>query len=162
MGLDIVAFEKAKLLSENFEATPEEIDFEGEVFRIKINSHFKSHDHLVSGIYAPGGGVIEFSGGSYGTYNGFRYDLCMLAHNVDPQRVWNSKEIFEGGDFFELINFSDCDGAIGPTTARKLFYDFKKHREAYHLENNEWDNERYDDWMKAMELASNDGVLIFC
>ena len=164
MGLDIVAFEKAKLISENFEADPEEIEHESEneVFRVKISPNFLSHDHLVNGIYAYEGKMIEFCAGSYGTYNGFRYDLCLIAHGVQPNIVWKNPKIYEKGDFYELINFSDCEGAIGPTTAGKLFYDFKKHRDNYHLENNVWDNERYDYWMNAMELASNDGILIFC
>lgn len=164
MGLDIVAFEKARKLHENFEAKPEEIEYEGEneVFRVRVNTAFDSHDHLTDGIYTHEGRMVDFTAGSYGTYNGFRSDLCRMAHGVMPNIVWNNKELYLGGDFFELINFSDCEGVIGPTTAGKLFNDFKKHRDAYHLENNAWDAENYDLWMKAMEFASNDGMLIFC
>jgi hypothetical protein len=164
MGLDIVALEKVRLISNNFEAEESEIEYEGEneIFRVKVNSSFKSHDHLESGIYAYEGKMLDFSAGSYGTYNGFRAELCFMAHGVLPAVVWKNPEMYEKGDFYEIINFSDCEGVIGPFVASKLLYDFKKHRDTYHLENNTWDAERYDDWIKALELASNDGMLIFC
>lgn len=162
MGLKIIAFEKAKLISENFKAKAEEIDFDGEVFRAKVNPDFEAHDHLATGIYSAGGEGIEFMAGSYGTYNGLRRQLSLMAHDKEPQEIWNDRERYKGRDFYELIDFSDCEGVIGPTTAGKLYYDFRSYREAYHMQNNEWDNEVYDNWMKAMELASNDGIIIFC
>lgn len=164
MGLGIIAFEKAKMISADFSANVKDLEYEGEgeAFRVKINPHFSSHDHLTDGIYVCEGRMIEFNSGSYGTYGGFRRDLCLLAHGVEPKIVWENPEMYETGDFYGLINFSDCEGAIGPTTAGKLYWDFKRHREAYLLQSNEWDAEIYDYWMKAMEYASNDGLLIFC
>jgi hypothetical protein len=163
MGLDIFAIEKAARVADYDEKTDllEEGLDEEQLVRVKVNEAFKSHDHITDGIYRWEGRTAEF-GSSYGTYGGFRSDLCLLAHGVFPQIVWNNPDLYEGGDFYELINFSDCEGVIGPTTAGKLLTDFKKHRERYFEQNNEWDCERYDDWIKALDISSNDGLLIFC
>jgi hypothetical protein len=129
MGLDIFAASKIKKISEEFNRDFEDLEVEGEVVRVMINDSFVSHDHLTNGIYSYEGESIDFCAGSYGTYGGFRSDLCMLAHKVTPNIVWNNPDIYKGSDFYELINFSDCEGAIGPTTASKLLSDFKKHIE---------------------------------
>jgi hypothetical protein len=168
MGLDILAIEKAVRVSDEVDKDFKELYYyhgieieEGAVVRVKVNTGFDSHDHLQDGIYLYQGS-IEFGAGSYGTYNGFRNDLSLIAHGVFAQVIWANPEIYKGSDFYELINFSDCEGVIGPMTSQKLTSDFKKHREAYALENNEWDLERYDNWTKAFELAGNDGMVIFC
>lgn len=162
MGLDIFAIEKIRKLSDDFEADFGSFEEEGQIFRAKINDKFEAHDHLTTGVYVSEGASMEFGAGSYGTYNGFRSDLCMLAHNVYPNIIWNNPDIYKGSDFYELINFSDCDGVIGSSTAQKLLSDFKKYREAYLLENDVWMGESYENWIKALDLAGNDGMLIFC
>jgi hypothetical protein len=162
MGLDIFAASKIKKISEEFNRDFEDLEVEGEVVRVMINDSFVSHDHLTNGIYSYEGESIDFCAGSYGTYGGFRSDLCMLAHKVTPNIIWNNPDIYKGSDFYELINFSDCEGVIGPTTASKLLSDFKKHREEFMIERDVWDGEKYDNWIKALEIASNDGMLIFC
>ena len=161
MGLDIFAIEKAVKIAE-YDGDIEKLAEEGNVVRVHQVGEFRAHDHITSGIYRWEGRSMDFGAGSYSTYNGFRTDLCVIAHEVFPTVVWKNPEIYEGGDFYELINFSDCEGAIGPTTAQKLLSDFKKHRNHYCEESNAWDCERYNHWIEALEIAANDGMLIFC
>jgi hypothetical protein len=162
MGLDIFAAEKAIKISDNFDQDFETLDTEGEVVRVLVNNSFASHDHLTDGIYRYEGKSIDFRAGSYGTYNGFRGSISQIAHNVAPSVIWSNPEIYKGSAFYELINFSDCEGVIGPDTASKLLSDFKQYREEFMKDNDVWEGEKYDYWIKALELAGNDGLLIFC
>jgi hypothetical protein len=162
MGLNIFAIEKVIKLSDDFEADFTSFDVEGEVFRAKINPSFASHDHLTTGVYMSEGSSIDFSVGSYGSYNKFRSDLTMLVHKVNPNVIWTNPDLYKDSDFYGLINFSDCAGIIGPDTANKLLSDFKRHREEFMIERDLWDGENYDNWIKALEIAGNDGMLIFC
>lgn len=162
MGLHIFAIEKALKLSDDFSADFESFDVEGEIFRAKVNPSFASHDHLTTGIYVSEGASISFSAGSYGSYNDFRSDLSMIVNQVPSNVIWNNPDLYEDSDFYELINFSDCEGVIGPDTANKLLSDFKRHREEFMIERDVWDGEKYDNWIKALEIAGNDGMLIFC
>jgi hypothetical protein len=103
-----------------------------------------------------------------------------MALGEEPEDVWAEAEDFEGEPFVELINYSDCDGCIGPRTSRKLAEDFRKYAEkaaAYfheHGPNNPnlleresdyfvhpWWLENYDEWRKAFELASDGGFVEF-
>lgn len=161
MGLDVFAIEKAVRIGE-YDGDLEQLSEEANVVRVKINESFSSHDHLTDGVYRWEGRSIDFRAGSYESYGGFRTDLCVMAHGVFPNVVWANLEIYEKGDFYELINFSDCEGVIGPSAAQKLSSDFKKYRDRYCEESNTWDCEKYDTWIEALEIASNDGMLIFC
>jgi len=162
MGLDIFAVEKARKVSDEFNRDFETLDIEGEVVRVLVNTHFSAHDHLTDGIYCHEGKSISFGVGSYGTYNGFRDRLSKIAHGVNPNVIWKNPEIYKSSAFYELVNFSDCEGVIGPDTAGKLLSDFKKYREEFMSEHDVWEGETYDNWIKALEIASNDGLLIFC
>jgi hypothetical protein len=162
MGLDVFAVEKAIKISDEFSRDFETLDAEGEVVRVLVNNSFVSHDHLTDGIYRYDGKSMDFRVGSYGTYNGFRNDIALLVHKVNSGVIWKNPEIYKGSAFYELINFSDCEGVIGPDTAGKLLSDFKRHREEFMLERDVWEGETYDLWIKALEIASNDGLLIFC
>lgn len=162
MGLDIFAIGKAKKISDDVNIDFKDLDAEGEVVRVMVNNSFSSHDHITDGIYSYEGDSLEFRAGSYGTYGGFRSDLCVLANKFSPNVIWNNPGVYEGAAFYELINFSDCEGVIGPTSASKLLSDFKRHREEFMVEQDLWEGEKYDNWIKALEIASNDGMLIFC
>jgi hypothetical protein len=63
---------------------------------------------------------------AYSSYNRWRERLCAVVLGVQPDQVWNYPEHFAGKPFFELINFSDCEGVIGPQTCAKLAKDFEE------------------------------------
>lgn len=86
----------------------------------------------------PGYYVVEdsewFYGRSYGGYNIWRNQLAeFVGYPVKTSSesgrtsadvgAWDA----ESGPFWELINFSDCDGYIGGTVAVKLAKDFQDH-----------------------------------
>ena len=76
--------------------------------------------------------------------------------------------------FREMIQFSDCDGTIGPKVARKLLVDFKGHREEFFehcdkelLPDGEgwfdagFAKNLYDGYIEALEAASDGGAIVY-
>lgn len=93
---------------------------------------------------------FEFRAGSYSGYNRWRSNL----------------EKFKGDVAFqELIDFADNEGVIGGVLSKKLFNDFKRYYDEakrYSEEiKDEWFIEKYKDWMKAFEYASDNGAVDF-
>lgn len=88
----------------------------------------------------------------YSTYNAWREQLAMIAGYTpvlcpDRNRLRHDAAVWAAGSgpFYELINFSDCEGTIGTDVAKKLVGDFVKYRSvAEHymspLELNKYDN----------------------
>lgn len=118
-----------------------------------------------------------FRAGSYGGYNSWRDALAELAGYPSFQiDVYGGKRDShaaacwsEGGGlagpFNELINFSDCEGTIGPVVAAKLAKDFEIFEP---IAREQWDNsekryyfERYLDWKQAFEYAADNGAVVF-
>ena len=162
MGLYIIAVNKIKKIANFSENWENLVDIDDKkLIRVKINNLFSSHDHLESGIYVYEGEEMELSCGAYSSYSNFRNTLSNIAHNIDSTEIWNNYEMFKGEAFYELINFSDCDGVIGPTSSTRLLSDFKRYKEDFFKISNEWDCEYYEDWIKILEIASNDGMLVF-
>lgn len=162
MGLELIAVNKIKKIA-NFSDNWNDLidDDEKKIIRVKVNNSFLSHDYLESGIYIYEGDEMDISCGSYSTYSYFRNTLSNIAHGVNSNIIWNNHEKYKGEAFYELINFSDCEGVIGPISSAKLLSDFKKYKEDFFKISNEWDCEHYEDWIKMLEIASNDGMLIF-
>jgi len=164
MGLDISAYSKIK---------PES---DGEFFIGSDN--FGRHQDIPEGEYTSTNesNHHSFRAGSYSGYNRWREDLSMAIHGVMPAIIWESPEKFEEKDFFEIINFSDCEGCMGPQTSAKLHNDFVKNRDSFvgfmedrygKIDNDGFSESAYrvrvyDDFTKAFEIAKDSGVLIFC
>lgn len=64
------------------------------------------------------------------------------------------------GPFSELINFSDCEGSIGPLTSLKLAEDFAKFDDRA-KEVGEDFYKHYTKWHKVFEHASHNGAVEF-
>lgn len=111
----------------------------------------------------------SFRAGSYSGYGSWRRKLCKLVHGVEIETVWNDIDAWEGKPFIELINFSDCEGVIGPETSAKLAKDFEDYQDlinsAYVVEvyrkNNDWWLLKYDDWCEAFKCAAKNGFVQF-
>lgn len=101
-----------------------------------------------------------FAAGSYSGYNRFREVLCRAALNVNPEDVWHAPETYADSVFYELINFSDAEGTIGPEAAVDLYRDFVENEERVlgnaQLEDQdrEWFARKYADWKNAFRVAS--------
>jgi hypothetical protein len=164
MGLDIYAVSRVERVT-----TPESTDDGINVWQ----DGFDRIAGLEVGIYQPTSKSEEheFRAGSYSHYNWFRRNLSLMIYGQTSEVVWMNKDAFEGRPFYELIDFSDCDGIIGPEVSEKLHSDFETNRPnmiKYCLDNfiNDdiaYDNvmEIYDDFTKAFKLASKDGLVLF-
>jgi hypothetical protein len=168
MGLDISAYSNARLITDHEPLEDEWCEDENHVnayitdgaFHRSFRGLLNGHCYDVSESEGHG-----FRAGSYGGYNYWREDLARFALGVDPGEVWTAPLGYQDAPFFELINFSDCEGAIGPEAAVDLLKDFYDHRDKYRASHSvldrTYDLERYDDWTKACELAAAGGLIIF-
>lgn len=66
------------------------------------------------------------------------------------------------GPFWELIQFSDCEGIIGPETSKKLADDFARFQERADQIGDVWFLGLYAKFRKAFETASENGAVEFC
>lgn len=158
MGLDVTAYETVGPRVE----VGEDEDFEG--IHIYNPDHFPgaTRCELARGRYESRGTVFGFRAGSYSGYNRWREQLASLV-GTSPEALWaNHTE----GPFAELINFSDCEGALHGAVARKLRDDFiawQERAEAFNATLSAtdlgWFIERYNDWRKAFELAADAGAV---
>lgn len=160
MGLDISAYSKIERVEDEDEAN---------IFIARNTPEIDQAQDIEEGMYKNSDGCEEhdFRAGSYGGYNDFRRLLCEIMHGVTDRELWTNPEVFEGKEFYNLINFSDCEGHFGPTVAKKLHEDFVKYRDKFikgakKKEPYEGYYTRvYDDFTLGFEIASKGGVLIF-
>lgn len=65
------------------------------------------------------------AGYGYGTYNRRRDQLAALAgYGPEGSAAETCWDYHDSGPFYELINFSDCEGVIGTAVSAKLAKDF--------------------------------------
>jgi hypothetical protein len=184
MGLDIHAYRNLKKLNLQLNEDKEAIDpnnpketYEGDYVVPYNNSHFE--DSYFNGLEeVPYSYDEEFSfhAGSYGGYSEFRRIICRFLELVPEEvNMWTEEEPkmelkVEGfywngnkGPFSELINFSDCEGTIGSEVSKKLLKDFEEYKsKAEKIQDHFGFLQRYNDWIKALTLASDNGCIIFC
>jgi hypothetical protein len=84
----------------------------------------------------------------YDQYNLWREQLSRLVINIRPDA------------FYELIEFSDSEGVIGPIVSRKLAGDFSEFEEQARRVDNAF-HAIYLKWKNAFELAANNGAVQF-
>lgn len=115
-----------------------------------------------------------FRAGSYGGYGIWRATLAGIFLLTDDlytdQSQWNKVFDSEGKPFYELINFSDCEGTFYGPVCEKIYRDFVDNREIVaeiesNIEYPAWDQDwfmnLYDDWTRVFELASQNGLVSF-
>ena len=64
--------------------------------------------------------------------------------------------------FYELLNFADNEGTIGPEAAADLARDFAEHRERVRPELDDYFARTYDHFEEAFKLAAGTGLVMFC
>lgn len=172
MGLDVTAYRNAERVEPQPESD-EEVDKlydTANVFTVHNDKGFAARaDGAQGGFYrgepvshdASFGEYGGFRAGSYGGYNQFREQLCQAALEVSPEAVWDDLDAYAGQPFFELVNFTDCDGAIGPTTCAKLARDFADGEETVRPELEEWAQNTYRRFREAFEAAAGNGFVIY-
>jgi hypothetical protein len=123
MGLDIeavsglVPIEESNGLTGRFQISQELIDLTERNFPGRCEG-------LTAGLFL-GGNSLRFRAGSYGGYNDWREWLAKESGHGSCDLVWRGESLAGHTRFVELINFSDCEGYIGPVTSAKLWTDFQ-------------------------------------
>lgn len=172
MGLSVRAYKNIKKIDCVFNCDGEPIDkitgepLEG--FQPYISSYFpaRAQDLEHKAVYSYEG-FESFWSSSYGTYNRWREELAKLAefpasYGDDLRR--GSHQLgacyAEGGAFWELCCFSDCDGVIGTEVSKKLAKDFADYEEkareicgAFY--------EGYTIWKNTFDFAAEGGAVQF-
>lgn len=160
MGLDITAYKNVKLI-ENAEVDSDGYPLDYDNHQICfVNSNFPSREcqMIHCGIYDYGDESYGFRAGSYGGYNQFRSELARLAGFKCQYDYWDNAK--ESDPFYELIIFADNEGVIGASVSMKLLADFNKNKtNAESVGGYFYD--RYLEWIKAFELASQNGFVDF-
>ncbi|NUS02048.1 MAG: hypothetical protein HOV97_05735 [Nonomuraea sp.] len=172
MGLDCTAVSKLVHVGRHYSGAYCEDEghftaFAYEGFEQSMRGLLGTSEHFQTGFiggrcYAmtPESETFGWRAGSYGGYNAFRRELAaLLGHTVED--YWHGL-VGDDEPFYELINFADNEGTIGPEAAADLLADFRAHRDSY-LERHadEWSREGYDDWIKALEIAADGGLVDF-
>jgi hypothetical protein len=125
---------------------------------------------LESGKVYQFGSSFDFRAGSYSGYNAWRNELAKLA-GYRPSVSFRNKIVElrydetvwkgEHGPFWELIDFSDAEGVIGPDVCRRVYRDFVQYRSQAAQVPDAYFRESYDDWIKAFEMCANNGAIVF-
>lgn len=177
MGLDISAYSGIKKLDATINDDGEAIDnktlealpWDGSWFTPWVNPDFPGRaDEIESGaVYSyedcTGHGI------GYGGHYWWRDQLAKVASYPLTEQTQYGKTQYchfagalaaRGGPFYELINFSDCDGVIGTVVCKKLAADFAAFAEKAELEGGSF-YENYQYWREALDMASNNGCIRF-
>lgn len=117
--------------------------------------------HRHTRCYEVSGGVFRFAAGTYTRYNEFREALCRAVNGVDPQVIWDDPDRWANEPFFELINFANNVGTIGPVAAAALADDFDADRDRLLAQLDQRDQQAYENWRTAFQLAANTGMVVF-
>ena len=107
---------------------------------------------------------FAFQAGSYMYYSKWLNQLAEMAGLGSAWAVRTNPEK-EGQPFVELINFSDCEGVIGPKVAAKLAKDFADYEftaSAFAAESkDDFFLALYREWRRAFEWAADGGMVYF-
>lgn len=163
MGLSVIAYRDLKITHANaYDKAGDRLDDVEAVF-YKNEAFPEQYDNLVE--HAGYDGVsIRGPSYAYSAHGRWREALAILAGYKSDQghahahsmACWNGAT----GPFSELINFSDCEGAIGPLTSLKLAGDFAQFDDRARLVGSEF-YEYYVKWRAAFEHASQNGAVYF-
>lgn len=172
MGLDITAYSQlceTNLTRYNYE-TDDEGDMEhGVHVQFYINPHFNKHSENVKEnvvyLYEQ---EFNFRAGSYSGYYEFRNTLAKIAgypeHYSERRNTTDNFSycccIATEGPFYELINFSDCEGTIDFKISEKLYKDFVNYHDIA-KEQDYFFLTTYENFMCAFEIAKNNGAVSF-
>lgn len=120
-------------------------------------------DGMRSGLYV-GEKEYHFCVGSHFYYDNWRDWLAYSFFGVKAEEVWRNHRKLIGKPFVELIDFSDCQGTIGPKTSAKLYQDFREYRQFALFSTYVDESEKYEtylEFMKAFRLARDGGFVTF-
>lgn len=176
MGLDISYYSNVikteiqddRMLDEDYEFYTSN-HYEYQLGSLNNNTYYMKTDDSEKG---------HFVAGSYSGYNEWRNNLAIMAGYESSENVWkdctnmnmrflklnkiNNKEIIFK-PFYELINFSDCEGTFGPEISKKLYKDFVNFDDVAkeYSKDNHYFYKKYCEWKEAFRVASENGAVDF-
>ena len=152
MGLDITAYSKV---------TPLDDDSDAYDVRLIDNTAFPGRAApFKNGMYDCRDTLDVFHK-SYGTYNEWRDWLAKIAGYHGARDMWVIKEPGQPIPFWEIINFSDCEGTIGTVACKKMLKDFEDYDQKARSAEESWLYDTYVDIHEGLKLAANGGCLKF-
>lgn len=169
MGLDITFYERMTKVSVELDADGEPKEASGnwawydEHTDVYINPDFPTRaDGMQGGWHKSEGGSEHLCIG-YGSYSQWHDDLAMAALGVPAMKVWEGA--VTEGPFVELINFSDCEGTLGPRTCAKLAKDFDdwetKIKGMIDEGTRDYFMKKYREFQVGLTLAADSGAACF-
>lgn len=175
MGLDITAYRRMVRLMD-WPSAAESIDdiatYTGHGYEIDGKSVTDIHPNVMRdfprhlGTFTPGiytyTDCISFRAGLYSDYNAWRAWLCEAALGVSDGVVWRNFSAYEHRGVAWLVNFSDAEGYIGAEVARRILDDIKAHEAQIRAAiTDSWEGEKLDQWLVALEMAADSGMIDF-
>jgi peptidoglycan/xylan/chitin deacetylase (PgdA/CDA1 family) len=176
MGLDITAYRQIAKIDAVFDeggdpidpVTREALDCD---FQAYLNPDFPGRADEITdrGVYTAEDSMRGWSGG-YGRYNNWRDQLAQMAgypateheqYGIIKWRHDAGAWAANSGPFWEMINFSDCEGVIGASVSAKLAKDFADFQGAVDLHEDECFREKYAEWREVFEMAADGGAVRF-
>lgn len=171
MGLDITAYKGLEKV-ENPEVDGDGCPSNGDETRFYSNPDFPGRSEGIEhGAVYKFADSFGFMAGAYSSYNNWREQLAKLAgypalqssvgYRLDALRHDEGAWQAGSGPFYELINFSDCEGTIGPVVSAKLAKDFADFQEKADQSGGDDFRMKYSNWRKAFEMAAENGAVDF-
>ncbi|WP_457417766.1 hypothetical protein [Roseateles sp. P5_E7] len=169
-GLDVTAYEKLTIVpSPKFDKDGEPVgENQVKLAPVEFVERFAG---LTPGKVYRYQSLFDFRAGSYSGYNHWRNELAKLAgYKQTPYKSFNGKiELrydatvwsIKKGPFWELIDFSDAEGVIGPAVCKRVYADFLQYRATAAKHPDEYFRSSYEDWMKAFAMCAKDGAIVF-
>ncbi|MFL6657593.1 MAG: hypothetical protein ACJ8GW_05945 [Massilia sp.] len=169
-GLDITAYEKLAIVG-----SPQLDKYGDPVARNQVRLKPVEYPERFAGLVA--GSVyqyrlsFEFRAGSYSGYNYWRNELAKLAgYETTPVKSRDGTVVLrydatawdlQRGPFWELIDFSDSEGVIGPTVCKRVHKDFLSFAALAARHPDESFRSSYGEWTKAFAMCANSGAIVF-
>jgi len=184
MGLDITAYRKVTVLEGavfDHHGEPMMADGTGlwdakfPWFTVYANDHFPGREHpLIDGKIMRADDGMSFRAGSYCWYGDWRDNLARLAGwpQAKLSDEHGNRFLFQlsaclasGGPLWEWLCFSDCEGIIGSIAAKKIYAEMLEIK----ITLDDFDDkcqyssfmDKWDDWLKAFEMAADGGAVEF-
>lgn len=103
--------------------------------------------------------------GNFGhtSYGEWRRELALAVLGVDVGDVWAEPDTYWDLPFYEVLNFADNEGTIGPEAAADLLADFREYRGLVPVDEVEFPGitPLPDRWIEALTLAADGGLVRF-
>lgn len=123
---------------------------------------YRSLEGLTEGAsYLVGKPAFHFHCG-YFTWSRIREDLAQASWGVDCQAVWDDEGKFGDQLLYPLVNFTDCDGVLGPLACKRIVRGLELYGVRERFEKR-WDSPRADVFERLLEIfrAGSTGLVLF-